>query len=152
VPDQHGFCFTPAYQSVGLGLATAIGAAVARPDRLTVAALGDGGALMGIADLDTAVRLRLPLVVIIYNDDAYGAEVHHFGPNGHPLGTVVFPATDVAAIGAGFGCTAATVHSRQDLDAVSLWLKGNRDRPLLIDARITAEHGSWWLTEAFRGH
>ncbi|MYT03975.1 thiamine pyrophosphate-binding protein, partial [Streptomyces sviceus] len=42
VPDQDGFCFTQAYQSIGLGLATAIGAALARPDRLPVAALGDG--------------------------------------------------------------------------------------------------------------
>ena len=43
VPDGDGFCFTQAFQSIGLGLATAIGAALARPDRLTVAALGDGG-------------------------------------------------------------------------------------------------------------
>ncbi len=53
-----------------------------------MAALGDGGALMGIAELDTAVRLRLPLVVVVYDDDAYGAEVHHFGPDGHPAGHV----------------------------------------------------------------
>jgi acetolactate synthase I/II/III large subunit len=152
VPDQHGFCFTQAYQSIGLGLATAIGAALARPDRLTVAALGDGGALMGIADLETAVRLRLALVVVVYNDGGYGAEVHHFGPAGHPLDTVVFGATDVAAIGRGFGCDAVTVHSRQDLDAVRAWVAGSRDRPLLIDATVTAERGSWWLTEAFRGH
>ena len=46
VPDPPGFVFTQAFQSIGLGLASAIGAAVARPDRLTVAALGDGGALM----------------------------------------------------------------------------------------------------------
>ena len=53
VPDELGFCFTQAFQSIGLGLATAIGAALARPDRLTVAALGDGGALMGAAELET---------------------------------------------------------------------------------------------------
>ncbi|GAA3147993.1 thiamine pyrophosphate-binding protein [Nonomuraea salmonea] len=47
VPDENGFCFTQAFQSVGLGLATAVGAALARPDRLPVAALGDGGFLMG---------------------------------------------------------------------------------------------------------
>ena len=46
---------------VGLGLASALGAAVARPDRLTVAALGDGGFLMSAAELATAVRLGLPL-------------------------------------------------------------------------------------------
>ena len=34
VPDQRGFCFTQAFQSIGLGLATAIGAALAQPDRL----------------------------------------------------------------------------------------------------------------------
>ncbi|HYS34181.1 MAG TPA: thiamine pyrophosphate-binding protein, partial [Pseudonocardiaceae bacterium] len=43
VPDEFGFCFTQAFQSIGLGLATAIGAALAQPDRLPVAALGDGG-------------------------------------------------------------------------------------------------------------
>ena len=43
-----GFCFTQAFQSIGLGLASAIGAALARPDRLPVAALGDGGALMAV--------------------------------------------------------------------------------------------------------
>src|SRR5271165_972341 len=68
VPDQDGFCFTQAYQSIGLGLASAIGSAIARPDRLTVAALGDGGALMGISELETAVRLALPIVIVIYND------------------------------------------------------------------------------------
>ena len=34
VPDERGFCFTQAFQSIGLGLATAIGAALAQPDRL----------------------------------------------------------------------------------------------------------------------
>src|SRR5690606_2668576 len=90
VPDDDGFVFTQAFQSVGLGLATAIGAAVARPDRLTVAALGDGGALMSVAELETAVRLGLGLLVVVYDDEAYGAEVHHFGPGGHPLDTVTF--------------------------------------------------------------
>ena len=56
VPDQRGFCFTQAFQSIGLGLATAIGAALAQPDRLPVAALGDGGALMAAAELDTVRR------------------------------------------------------------------------------------------------
>ena len=91
VPDRAGFCFTQAFQSIGLGLASAIGAAVARPDRLTVAALGDGGFLMSVAELVTAVRLGLPLLVVVYNDAAYGAEVHHFGPHGHPLDTVTVP-------------------------------------------------------------
>jgi thiamine pyrophosphate-dependent acetolactate synthase large subunit-like protein len=152
VPDADGFCFTQAYQSVGLGLASAVGAAIARPDRLVVAALGDGGALMGVSELETAVRLRLPMVIVVYDDEAYGAEVHHFGPDGHPLDTVRFPPADLAAIGRGFGCTALTVRSVDDLGPVREWLDGPRDTPLLIHAKVTADHGSWWLEEAFRGH
>src|SRR5580693_7701279 len=71
VPDESGFCFTQAFQSIGLGLASAIGAAVARPDRLTVAALGDGGALMGVSELEPVVRLGIPMVVVVYDDEAY---------------------------------------------------------------------------------
>lgn len=150
VPDEFGFCFTQAFQSIGLGLATTIGAALARPDRLPVAALGDGGGLMAIAEMETVVRLGLPMVVIVYNDDAYGAEVHHFGPDGEDLGIVEFPPTDIAAIARGFGFEAVTVRERSDLDAVTAWVDGPRDKPLLIDAKITS-HASWWLEEAF-GH
>ena len=152
VPDADGFCFTQAYQSVGLGLASAIGSAIARPDRLTVAALGDGGALMGISELETVVRLGLPMVIVVYDDEAYGAEVHHFGPDGYPLDTVRFPPAKIARIGRGFGCAGVTVRRRGDLRAVRAWLDGPRDAPLLIDAKVTSEHGSWWLEEAFRGH
>jgi acetolactate synthase I/II/III large subunit len=152
VPDDDGFCFTQAFQSIGLGLATAIGAALARPDRLPVAALGDGGALMSIAELETVVRLGLPMVVVIYDDEAYGAEVHHFGPDGHPLDTVRFPPTDIASIGRGFGCEGLTARSRADLEPVADWVKGPRDKPLVIDAKVVSDRGSWWLEEAFRGH
>jgi len=152
VPDDDGFCFTQAFQSIGLGLATAIGAALARPDRLPVAALGDGGALMSIAELDTAVRLGLPMVIVIYDDEAYGAEVHHFGPDGHALDTVVFPPTDIAAIARGFGCDGVVVRGLEDLGAVADWLRGPRSRPLLVDAKVVSDRGSWWLEEAFRGH
>jgi thiamine pyrophosphate-dependent acetolactate synthase large subunit-like protein len=152
VPDEQGFCFTQAYQSVGLGLASAIGSAIARPDRLTVAALGDGGALMGVSELETAVRLDLPMVIVVYDDEAYGAEVHHFSGDGHPLDNVRFPPVDIAQIGRGFGCDGVTVRARDDLAQVSRWLAGPRERPLLIDAKVTADHGSWWLEEAFRGH
>ncbi|MCX5115634.1 thiamine pyrophosphate-binding protein [Micromonospora sp. NBC_00362] len=152
VPDVAGFCFTQAFQSVGLGLASALGAAVARPDRLTVAAVGDGGFVMSATELVTAVRLALPLLVVIYDDAAYGAEVHHFGPDGHPLETVTFPETDLAAIASGYGCDGLTVRTVDDLEPVRRWLAGPRTRPLVIDAKVSAARGSWWLEEAFRGH
>ncbi|GGV67682.1 acetolactate synthase I/II/III large subunit [Streptomyces longisporoflavus] len=152
VPDEQGLCFTQAFQSIGLGLATTIGAALARPDRLAVAALGDGGALMSAVELDTVRRLGLPMVIVVYNDDAYGAEVHHFGPDGFPLGTVEFPPTDIAAVARGYGFEAVTVRTRADLKPVRDWVAGPRTAPLLVDAKVVRERGSWWLEEAFRGH
>ncbi len=150
VPDHFGFCFTQAFQSIGLGLHTAIGAALAQPGRLPVLAAGDGGFLMGISELETAVRLRLPLVAIIYNDNAYGAEVHHFG-KGVDLATVTFPETDIAAIARGYGATGITVRTIEDMAAIELWLNGPMDTPIVIDAKIANDGGAWWLAEAF-GH
>ena len=109
VPAAGAFCFTQSFQSIGLGLATAIGAALAAPDRLPVLGTGDGGFLMGIAELETAVRLRLGLLVVVYDDAAYGAEVHHFGPDGADLSTVRFPDADLAAFARGFGAEGLTV-------------------------------------------
>jgi len=163
VPDEFGFCFTQAFQSIGLGLSTAIGAALARPDRMPVLGAGDGGFLMGISELETAVRLELPLVCIIYNDAGYGAEVHHFGAGAAAgdgsdadpavdLGTVTFPDTDIAAIARGFGADAATVRTVADLDQVRDWVRSGPARPLVIDAKIASDGGAWWLAEAFKGH
>jgi acetolactate synthase I/II/III large subunit len=152
VPDVDGFCFTQAYQSIGLGLASAIGSAIARPDRLTVAALGDGGALMGISELETVVRLAIPMLIVIYDDEAYGAEVHHFGPDGLPLDTVRFPPADLAAIARGYGCDAVTVRAVGDLELVRSWLEERPARPMVIDAKVNPDLASWWLEEAFRGH
>jgi thiamine pyrophosphate-dependent acetolactate synthase large subunit-like protein len=153
VPDAAGFCFTQSFQSVGLGLGSAIGAAVASPGRVPVLATGDGGLLMAAAELETAVRAGLGLVIVVYNDHAYGAEVHHFGPGlgeGADLETVIFPDTDLAAVGRGYGCDGITVRTVADVDGLDSWLAGPRDRPLLIDAKISNDGGSWWLTEAFR--
>src|SRR5215211_133934 len=151
VPDAAGFVFTQAFQSIGLGLANAIGAAIARPDRLTVAALGDGGALMAMHELETAVRLRLPLLAVVYNDAAYGAEVHHFGPHGHDLGIVRFPDTDIAALARGAGAEAISARAVSDLAPIGAWLD-RRERPLLVDAKVNPDVCAEWLEEAFRSH
>jgi len=151
VPDENGFCFTQAFQSVGLGLATAIGAALAQPERLPVAACGDGGFLMGVSELETVVRLDLPMLVVVYNDAMYGAEVHHFGPNGQPLDTVTFPDSDLAELARGYGCKGLTVRSLDDLSPVKDWLSDGPVGPLVIDAKVVSDTGAWWLQEAF-GH
>ena len=150
-PDR-GFIFTQSYQSIGLGLATAIGAAVARPERLTVAALGDGGLLMSLPELETVARLGLNLLVVVYNDAAYGAEVHHFGPLGKPTDIVRFPETDFAAIARACGLEGLTVRKPEDLAPATEWLAGDRGKALLIDAKVVPTVVAEWLEEAFKGH
>ena len=152
VPDAQGFVFTQAFQAVGLGLAGAIGAAIARPDRLTVAALGDGGAMMALPELETVARLRVRMLIVVYNDSAYGAEVHHFGPHGHPLELVQFPDVDFAALARAAGLQGATIRRADDVRAVQSWLD-NPERPaLLLDAKVVPTVVAEWLEEAFRGH
>ena len=152
VPRGHGFVFTQGFQSVGLGLATAVGAALARPDRVTVVAVGDGGVLMTLGELESIARLGLPLLVVVYDDGAYGAEVHHFGPDGRPVDLVRFPSADLAGVARAAGLEAATVRSVGDLAALTDWLDRGRPAPLLLDAKVVPTVVADWLEEAFRGH
>jgi acetolactate synthase-1/2/3 large subunit len=152
VPDGGAFVFTQSFMSIGLGLATGIGAAIARPDRLTVIALGDGGALMSLPELETLSRLGSDALVIIYNDASYAAEVHHFAPEHAPLDTVRFPDTDFAALALSVGLEGVTVRGLADLEVVRDWLNRERPRPLLLDAKVVPTIVAEWLEEAFRGH
>lgn len=148
VPDAQGYCLTLAFASIGLGLSTAIGAGLASPGRVAVAGVGDGGFMMSHVELNTAVRMEVPLVVLVYNDHAYGAEVHHFAPHGHSTDIVEFPETDIASIARGHGCEAVTVRTLADLEEVEKWVDGPRRVPLVIDARITS-FPSWLIDHAF---
>jgi thiamine pyrophosphate-dependent acetolactate synthase large subunit-like protein len=146
VPDAAGFVFPQAFQCVGLALGNAIGAAVARRDRLTVAALGDGGALLSLPEFETLGRLGLPILVVIYDDAAYGAEVHHFRPMGQAVDLAQFPDTDFVGIARAAGCRATN-----DLDDVRDWLD-DRTGPMVLDAKVDPDICAEWLEEAFRGH
>ncbi len=150
VPDARAWVFPNGFQAVGLGLGNAIGAAIARPDRPTVAAIGDGGAFMALAEIETAARLGLKLLVLIYDDRAYGAEVHHFAPMGHDVSLVQFPDADLGAIARASGAEAVTVRRPQDLDVVDGWLAESEARPLVLDAKVNPTICAEWLAEAFR--
>jgi thiamine pyrophosphate-dependent acetolactate synthase large subunit-like protein len=150
VKDPQSLCFSQAFQCVGLGLASAIGHATARPDRLTVAACGDGGLLMSASELETVARLALPMVILVYNDSAYGAEVHHFGRDAADDGFVSFPDVDFAAIARGYGLDGVTMRSADDVAAVRAWAEGPRSTPLLVDIKVTTTEPSWWLADAFK--
>ena len=58
--------------TLGFELPTGLGAQVARPDRRVVVTVGDGGMLFNVQELATAVQHRIPVTVVVFNDNAYG--------------------------------------------------------------------------------
>ncbi|MDB5620778.1 thiamine pyrophosphate-binding protein [Tardiphaga sp.] len=149
VPDHRGWCIPIAFQSIGLGLAGAIGAAVVQPDRLTVLAVGDGGFLMAIAELETAVRLKKRLCIFIYNDSAYSAEVHHFVPEGYSAAMAQFPVTDFAAIARGYGADGVVVRTLDDLEPLRRWVDAGAQGVFIVDGRINPRLVADWYRDLF---
>lgn len=149
VPNPKASCLSHSFQSVGLGLASAIGLAIANPGKLAVLGAGDGGFMMSIADLETAIRLRLRMCILIYNDSSYAAEVHFFRRQGYSVDIVRFPETDFAAIARGYGARAATVRTVADLDSVRTWVGEGAPGVFLIDAKINPNLEADWHAEHF---
>ena len=149
VPNPRASCLSHSFQSVGLGLASAIGLAVANPGKLAVLGTGDGGFLMSIADLETAIRLGLRLCILVYNDASYAAEVHYFRRQGFSVDIVQFPETDFAAIARGYGARGITVRTPADLEPLKAWVAEGAPGVFVIDGKINPELEADWHAEHF---
>jgi thiamine pyrophosphate-dependent acetolactate synthase large subunit-like protein len=149
VPSARASCLSHSFQSIGLGLASAIGLAVANPGALAVLGTGDGGLLMSMADLETAIRLKLRLCILVYNDSSYAAEVHLYRRRGLSIDIVQFPDTDFAAIARGFGARAATVRTLADLQPLRAWVGEGAPGVFLIDGKISPDLEADWHAEHF---
>ncbi|MDH4164544.1 MAG: acetolactate synthase large subunit [Nitrospirota bacterium] len=66
------FILDNALATMGAGLPAAIAAKLVRPEQKVLAVCGDGGFMMNAQELETAVRLNIPVVVLILNDNAFG--------------------------------------------------------------------------------
>jgi acetolactate synthase I/II/III large subunit len=137
VPDPGHFKLTNEFASIGLGFGTALGVARARPDETTVLVIGDGGFLMTMGELETAAREDIPLVIVLMNDCAYGAELHLLRLHDLPVTTAAFPDVDFAPIAEGFGFQAATIRSLADLHAAAPLLV-KPEGPVLLDCKLNA--------------
>lgn len=121
--------------SVGLGLATAMGAAVARPDQTTVVFEGDGGIMMALQELETAARCNVPLLVIVLDDSAYGAELHMMRMHDLDPSLSLFDNPDFAAVARTLGLRAWNAENADEFRVAlgeALPLQG----PSLIRVRI----------------
>lgn len=91
--------------SMGIGLPSAIAAALIEPDRQVVAVVGDGGFLMNVQELETAVRLGLNLAVVILNDSGLGMIRMKQRADGYEPFNVDFGNPDFSVLAQSFGGT-----------------------------------------------
>jgi thiamine pyrophosphate-dependent acetolactate synthase large subunit-like protein len=146
VPTPGHLKMTSEFASIGLGFGTALGVARGRPDIPTVLVIGDGGFLMTMSELETAVREDIPLIIVLMNDCAYGAELHFLALRKLPVGKSVFPDVDFAPVAAAFGFQAYTVRTLDDLRALAPVL-GKPDGPILLDCKVNADIAAPFMGE-----
>jgi len=137
-----------AFQSIGLGLASAVGAARAVEDgRTLVLASGDGGFLMGLSDLESLISAAHSAIVVIYNDAAYGAEIHQYGSQGLTEKPMLIPEVDFSGVARALGAESAVIRSLEDLSALQDWIDAGARGTFVADCRITSSIRAPWLTE-----
>ena len=136
---------SPGFQDpLGLGFATALGAQHARPDVPVVAICGDGGFMFTATEMATAMRHRIPLVTVVFNDGAYGnvrrIQKERYG--NHLIGSDLLN-PDFVAFGKSFGAEAVRVRSPQDLRTALRHAFAHRDGPTLIEVPVGELPSPW---------
>jgi acetolactate synthase I/II/III large subunit len=113
---------------MGYGLSAAMGVKLARPDRPVLVVSGDGGFQMVSQDLETAVRAQIPVVVVIYNNNAFAApRGHQQRSYGGRLIGVNHTNPDFAELAMLYGAEGRTVRTIDELrPAVEELLKSGR--------------------------
>lgn len=127
------------FGSIGLGLAGGIGAAVSAVSDVTVVLVGDGGFMMNVSELATAVREKLPMIVAVYNDGAYGAEYQKLLDEGFPAQHSYNEWPDIARTAAGMGCHTLTVRKPEDFESVADEI-ARLSGPLVLDIHLDPTH------------
>jgi len=90
---------------LGTGIPYSIGAKMAKPDKLVVCLTGDGSFMFTVQELETAVRLNLPIIIVIANNCAWGMIKSYQKNNVQGrYCDVDFPPINYAEIAKGFGC------------------------------------------------
>jgi acetolactate synthase I/II/III large subunit len=148
-PSPQRFIVSCDFATVGQGLAMAIGASAAAPGRRTTLIAGDGGFLMSVAELDTAVRCGLPLDVVVLNDGAYGQEVHSLAAKGLSTAHAEFAVPDLGALARGFGAEGHRLRTAAELERLEELLTAPGG-PRVIDVRINPDVVSPAAEEIFR--
>ena len=129
------------FATMGAGLPAALAGQLSFPKRQVFNLAGDGAAAMVMQDLDTEVRYHLPIVNVVFSNNALGYIEDEQEDDGHEWFGVDMPAIDFATVAKGMGMTGLTVTKVSELAAAFDEAEANRiaGKPTLIDAKITNE-------------
>ena len=111
--QAHTFFCPGGTAGMGWGLPAAVGLQIAYPGRQVVCVTGDGGYMMTVNALSTAMQYQLPMICVVFNDGALGMVRHHQAPGQYIASE--FAETDNAAVARGFGCFGVQVADSRDL-------------------------------------
>ena len=141
MPEGAEIQFSYQFGAVGQGLPLAIGTGAGNPGRQHIVIEGDGSMLFHIQELDTVTRFGLQMVLIVWNDCGYGAEVHKLVPKGFDPGQSHWESPDFVAIAKAFGGDGVLLNKESDLPAAVA--EGLRKGGLyLIDVRVSSTMAS----------
>jgi acetolactate synthase I/II/III large subunit len=103
------------FAAMGIAVPGAIAAKLAYPDRKVVAVTGDAGFMMNSQEIETAMRMKTPFVILIWNDSEYGLitwhQLRHFGRASH----ITFKNPDFVKYAESFGARGYRVERAEDL-------------------------------------
>jgi acetolactate synthase I/II/III large subunit len=145
---------SPGYQDpLGWGFATALGAQDARRDVPVISITGDGGFLYTATELATAMRHRIPLVTVVFNDGAFG-NVRRIQKEryGNRLIASDLSNPDFVAFGKSFGAEAERVHTPEELRRALRRAFAHRDGPTLIEVPVGEFPSPWEFIHLGRVH
>ena len=125
---------TTGYGTLGYALPAAIGAQFGKPDTPVVCVAGDGGFMFTIQELATAVEHKLPIVIILWNNEGYGIIRDHFEQFDVPQVGVDIQSPDFLTVAKGFGCCAEPIESLDDLKP-QIERALQRHRPTVLEIR-----------------
>jgi len=126
------------WRCMGCALPFGLGAQLANPRRKVVVLTGDGGFLMTMPEILTAVRYALPVSIIIFNNGGYALEKHRMENKGWPPFGVDVQQPDFVSPAKACGATGLRVEEPADLGDV---LKGAiaADHPVVVDVPVSAD-------------
>ncbi|RLV57221.1 thiamine pyrophosphate-binding protein [Aeromicrobium phragmitis] len=129
-PSHYAHCLNVGH--IGLSVGYGIGAALARPDARTLVVAGDGGFMLGgLTEFNTAVRYDANLVLVLLNDNAYGAEYYRFVNQEFDPALTTFSWPSFAGIAEALGGRGVQVTKWSDFDALPHVLE--RPGPVLVE-------------------